>query len=255
MDRIRVEADFGRLKGARSAPSAARERIFESRVRITGGKRVQVEAMISSPRMNDIPQTRQSLLLELGQRADDAWAEFLRVYETAIQRVCRARGLQEADANDVTQEVFAAVLERVPTWSADAARGSFRGWVLRVARNISVDVITRRLRADADGSQSDPFMHNVPDLSAESQSELDLEYRRSLFEWSAEKVRSEVREATWRAFELTALQGISAEDAAEQLEMQVGAVYTAKCRVMARIRERAATLQANFDFDDLQSLS
>ena len=66
--------------------------------------------------MPDLPATRQSLLLELGRRSDAAWAEFLGVYEQAIYRVCRSKGLQDADARDVTQEVLAAVHARVADW-------------------------------------------------------------------------------------------------------------------------------------------
>ncbi len=194
--------------------------------------------------MSEIPQTRQSLLLELGRRSDGAWAEFLQVYESAIYRLCRSKGLQDADAEDVTQDVLAAVHQRVATWDHDSAKGSFRAWILQVARNISVDSITdraRRVSASGD-SQNERVLDLVPDRSGDL-TEFDLEYSRSLFEWAANAVRSEVREATWKAFQLTAIQGVSPEQTAAQLEMPIGSVYTAKCRVVARIRDRVAAME------------
>ncbi|MCR9245884.1 MAG: sigma-70 family RNA polymerase sigma factor [bacterium] len=193
--------------------------------------------------MPDLPQTRQSLLIRLGRHSDVAWAEFLTVYETAIVRYCRALGLQDADARDATQEVLAAVHSRLPSWDHEAA-GGFRAWLFRVARNIAVDAIAARARRSIAGSVTglDP----VPELSNDPRSShetaLDLEYRRALFEWAATHVRSEVRDTTWQAFQLTAVRGRTAEEAAAELGVSTGNVYTAKCRVVARMRARIATL-------------
>jgi RNA polymerase sigma factor (sigma-70 family) len=195
--------------------------------------------------MSEIPQTRRSLLLELSRRSDDAWAEFLLVYEGAIYRVCRSKGLQDADARDVTQEVLAAVQARVSTWDHDGAKGSFRAWLLRVARNISIDSIANRARREAAGgdTETEQLLRELPDTRGDSQAEFDLEYRRSLFAWAADRVRSEVRDVTWRAFQLTAIQGLTAEEAADRLGVPIGSVYTAKCRVVARIRSRVDELR------------
>ena len=194
--------------------------------------------------LSNIPATRQSLLIELGKRSDDAWSEFLIIYERSIYRLCRSKGLQDADAEDVTQEVLAAVHQRIATWDHDASRGSFRAWLMRVARNISVDSITDRARrATSADSQIEELLGKLPDGPGDSQAEFDLEYRHSLFEWAAAAVKSEVRDITWQAFQLTAVQGLKAEDVAARLKIPVGSVYTAKCRVVSRIRAKVAELQ------------
>ena len=205
--------------------------------------------------MNELPQTRQSLLLELGKRSNDAWSEFLVVYETALVRFCRARGLQDADARDVTQDVLAAVHSRIPTWDPDAAKGSFRAWLFRVARNISVDAIrARSRRATASGdSQVAKFLQQMPDGSEDQQSEFDVEYRRSLFDWASEQVKREVRDITWKSFCMTAVNGRKAEQVAAELGIPVGSVYTAKCRVVARIRSKIQELNDEFDLDANQA--
>lgn len=192
--------------------------------------------------MSDIPQTRQSLLLELGKRSEEAWTEFLGVYEQAIYRLCRSKGLQDADARDVTQEVLAAVHARVATWDGDPSKGSFRGWLMRVARNLSVDSIVQRARRvpGSGDTQVAQALREAADPASDEGTEFDLEYSRSVYAWAAESVRGEVRAATWQAFELTGVQGLSALDAAQQLGISVGSVYTAKCRVMARIRAKVA---------------
>ena len=194
--------------------------------------------------MSDFPQTRQSLLIELGKHSDDAWAEFLVVYENAIYRVCRARGLQDADARDVTQEVLAAVHRRIPSWDLDASKGSFRAWLFRVARNISIDAIGERARRRmaTDDSFVERALAQLPDDHGAETLEFDTEYRRSLFEWAAQEVKSEVRDVTWRSFQMTAIEGRKPDEVAGELGVPVGSVYTAKCRVVARIRSKVSHL-------------
>lgn len=196
-------------------------------------------------RPSSFPETRQSLLLELGRCSAGAWEEFLEVYEDAIYRRCRAKGLQDADALDVTQDVLAAVHQRIPTWDPDSSAGSFRGWLMRVARNLSVDRIAQRAKADT-GSGDSNVGRLLNELSGDPSADaegFELEYRRATFAWATGKVRGEVREITWRIFELTAIDGRDAASVAAELELPVGSVYTAKCRVMARIKDRVAALE------------
>ncbi len=194
--------------------------------------------------MNEIPPTRQSLLLELGRRSDDAWAEFLAVYEDALHRYCRARRLQDADARDVVQDVLAAVLHRIPTWDHDADRGSFRGWLFRAARNIAVDAIARRARevTAAGDTHVNRLLAEIPAGPEADQASFETEYRRSLFQRASQQVQAEVRPVTWQAFLLTAVEGRPAEEVAATLGVPIGSVYTAKCRVVARIRDRIAAI-------------
>ncbi|QDU85124.1 RNA polymerase sigma factor RpoE [Planctomycetes bacterium Pla163] len=193
--------------------------------------------------MERAPQTRQSLLLELTRHSDEAWVEFVEVYEGAILGFCRALGLQDADARDATQEVLAAVHGRIGTWELGAERGSFRAWLFRVARNVSVDVIADRRRRAADGgARGELVLRELSDVGADAAETFDIELETALFRWAAARVRSEVRESTWHAFERTAVQGRSAEDVARELGTTVGSIYTAKCRVIARIKDRVEGL-------------
>ena len=201
--------------------------------------------------MTEIPQTRQSLLIELGKQSDEAWAEFLSVYEKALYRFCIAKGLQDADAQDVLQDVLTAVLKRLPSWDANASKGSFRGWLFRVARNISVDAIAHRAKKTT--PSGDPLaseaLSQLPSASSLEDTSLEVEYQRSLFDWAAKQVKSEVRDVTWKAFSLTAIEGQKAESVAQTLGISVGSVYTAKCRVVARMRSRIADMEIEMNSD------
>lgn len=195
--------------------------------------------------MSNLPQTRQSLLLELGKRSDEAWSEFLSVYEEALYRYCRRRGLQDADAQDVLQDVLAAVNRKLPTWETRSQQGSFRAWLFRVARNLTADVIDRRSRKER--ATGDSLVAKLlADKPQSIQQEFAEVYQKSLFDWACRRVKSHVQDDTWKAFYLSAIEGRSAEQVAAQLNLNIGSVYTAKCRVVARIRNEIENLSGEY---------
>ncbi|MEM7478721.1 MAG: sigma-70 family RNA polymerase sigma factor, partial [Planctomycetota bacterium] len=144
--------------------------------------------------MQEIPQTRASLLLQLNAKSEEAWTEFLAVYEKALLKFCCSKGLQEADCEDVIQDVLLAVINKISDWDPDESRGKFRGWLFRVARNVAVDVIDRRAKkAAASGdTQVARMLAEIPaDLPQEKS--FETEYQRAMFDWASQQVKSEVR--------------------------------------------------------------
>lgn len=56
------------------------------------------------------PTTRARLLLRLRDSQDhDAWMEFVSLYEPVTYRMLRRSGLQDADAQEVMQDLLLAV--------------------------------------------------------------------------------------------------------------------------------------------------
>ena len=185
------------------------------------------------------PTTRASLLLRLRDPQDhQAWLEFVTLYEPVTYRIFRRHGLQDADAREVTQELFMAVSRSIDRWDPAKERGSFRGWLRCVARNLVVNWLNGRQRQliAAGGSDLQSMLDRLPDVSGPETVEFDQELRRAVFQRAAEQVQAEVQPATWQAFWETGLVGSSPTAAAEKLGMTVGAVRVAKCRVLARLR-------------------
>lgn len=83
--------------------------------------------------------------------------------------------------------------------------------------------------------------HRGPD--PETVSLIDWEYRRELYLQAARLVQRDVQPETWRAFELTVIDGISNQAAANQLGKSLGTIYTARCRVMQRLRDVITELE------------
>src|SRR5262245_33866591 len=190
--------------------------------------------------MSQLLSTRISLLARLRDPGDvEAWRQFVRLYAPVVYRYGRRHGLQDADAADLTQEVLRAVSAHVGRLDYDPARGSFRGWLFTVARHKRCDLRARRLRP-GQGS-GDSGVRAVPEAqpAPEERDAWDHDLREAVFAWAVEHVRPAVTPTTWRAFQLTAVEGKSGQEVAAELGLSVAAVYLAKSRVMARIRDQA----------------
>jgi RNA polymerase sigma-70 factor (ECF subfamily) len=192
------------------------------------------------------PATRASLLLRLRDDSDaEAWQEFVRLYGPIVYRFARKRGLQDADAADLMQEVLRSVATAAGKLEYDPQRGSFRGWLYTITRNkIYTFLERRRHREQATGdSAMQQRLQAAPDRDSELEASWDQEYQQQLASRAMETIRAEFQPGTWQAFWLTAVEGIAAKDAAVQLNSTPGAVYVAKSRVLARLREEVQRLQ------------
>jgi RNA polymerase sigma factor (sigma-70 family) len=190
--------------------------------------------------------TRPSLLVRLRDAADgEAWREFVALYAPLVFTLAKKRGLQEADAANVAQEVFLKVSMAIKEFEYDPHRGAFRGWFLTLARNGLHDYIARR-KQQCRGSGNSATLALLEELPCpeDEKAVWEREYEQRVFAWAVERVRPGFKETTWQAFWQTAVEGKSGEEAARALGMTVGAVYVAKCRVQARLRAEIQDIES-----------
>jgi RNA polymerase sigma-70 factor (ECF subfamily) len=190
--------------------------------------------------MNDSDQTRHSLLARLHDGRDEqAWREFVAIYEPLIYRLLRGRGLQDADARELTQDALVAVARAIENGSPDFHAGSFRAWLSCIARNMMINYLTRRRPGQhgAGGSDFHRLVAQQPAKDDEQATVFDLEYKREVFRWAADQVCKSFQPLTWQAFWRTSVDGEPIEQTAKSLGLSIGSVYAARSRVMAKLKQ------------------
>lgn len=188
--------------------------------------------------MSHIPDTRDSLLVQVRDPANQAaWEEFTAMYRPVIWRMARRSGLQDADADDLTQQVMSSVASSIANWEKSDESTGFRNWLRRIARNAILNLLTRGPRAKAHGGTD--FLNKLHCLPASSESleeQLEREYQRQIYRQAAEAVRKSVQAQTWQAFLLTTTEGWSVDRAAGHLQLSIGSIHAARSRVMRRLQ-------------------
>lgn len=179
------------------------------------------------------PATSASLLVRVRDSADaDAWATFERVYGPLIRRSCLRRGLQPADAADVSQEVLARVAGAIRGFEYAPARGRFRAWLGTVTANEVKTFRTRAGRHPA-GTETDP---------ADPDPAWDAEFTAHVLAEAMARVRGEFEPATWAAFEAAWVRREPPAAVAAALGIAVHAVYVNKSRVLKRLEAEVILL-------------
>ncbi|OWK46389.1 RNA polymerase sigma factor [Fimbriiglobus ruber] len=173
--------------------------------------------------------TSASLLMSLRESASPAaWSRFVRTYSPMLYAWARRSGLQEADALDLVQDVFATLVEKLPKFTYDADRG-FREWLWVVTRNKHLER-TRRLKLPIDAATN---ADQVPDRPAVTAEEDD--FRRHLLGHLVPSLKGQFQPTTWAAFWASVVEGRPATEVGAELGLSVDAVYKAKARVVARL--------------------
>ena len=187
---------------------------------------------------SQFPDTRASLLLQL-QVGDDheIWQEFVTIYRPIIYRLARKRGMQDADAQDLAQQVLLSIVGSIERWQKTDESVRFRHWLRRVAKNAICNALTRRPHDRAVGGTSiQAFLESQCVVDDKFENEVELEYRRELFLRAASTVRRDVAAETWEVFQLAVIEGVPIEEIAARMSKSVGAAYAARGRVMNRLR-------------------
>ena len=191
--------------------------------------------------MADPPLTRVTLLARIRDGQDgDAWREFVQIYGPVVYRFARNRGLQDADAADLMQDVLRSVARNAARMEYDPSRGTFRGWLYTVTRNKIYNFLNgqrHRPRGSGDADAHERLDATPARESDGPEADWEREYQRQLTDRAMDRVKHEFQRNTWDAFWQTAVDGKAAAEVGAGLKMSAGAVYVAKSRVLARLRE------------------
>jgi RNA polymerase sigma-70 factor (ECF subfamily) len=172
-----------------------------------------------------------------------AWAEFVQCYGRKIYAWCRAWGLQKADAQDVTQEVFLKLTCRIQDFHYNPS-GSFRAWLKTVTHHAWQDYLDTQ-RRPGQGSGGGCAIHQLAAIEARDDLTCRLEeaFDQEVLREAIARVRLRVEPRTWDAFRLLAIEELSGAEAANRLGMKVATVFVARSKVERMLRQEIARLE------------
>jgi RNA polymerase sigma-70 factor, ECF subfamily len=189
-----------------------------------------------------------SLLDRLVARDPEAWKRIVRLYYPLVRGWCQRYSLQAEDAADVSQEVFRTLSGNVGRFRREGGQNSFRGWLHGIThRQLLAHWRQQKQHPPATGgSEAQRWFIEQPEAESDCSSEGALDAspddRRVVLRRALELLREGVTERTWQAFWRTAVEGETPADVAGDLGMSVNAVYVAKARMLARLREEFGDL-------------
>jgi RNA polymerase sigma-70 factor (ECF subfamily) len=197
--------------------------------------------MASSP--NSQTGTTVQLLL-LNPADPQAWKGFVQHYAPKIYGWCRKWRLQEADAENVTQDVLALLARKMTTFTYDPTKGSFRGWLKTLTQHAWSDYLgdQRRAGVGAGGSEVLAQLQTV-EARDDLARELEQAWERELLDQAEAQVQLQVSRRDWKIFTDLALDGRSGAEVAAEFQMKVTAVLMVRSRVQRKLRQAVRRLE------------
>ena len=189
-------------------------------------------------------ETRQSLLLRAQTGETEAWKDLTDLYRPLILGWLNRQGVPARDREDLGQEVLLSVVKHLPGFQHSGHRGAFRSWLRTIVCSRTADywrAIDGSTQAQG-GSGATAALQQIADPDSELNRQWDEEHDRYVLHCLLDLVEEEFEPITLQAFRRLALDGASGAEAAQELGLSVAAVYVAKSRVLARIRQEAEGL-------------
>ncbi len=184
--------------------------------------------------------TSASLLESLRVGADGvAWQALCDIYSPLMRNWLSRNGVPQSDIEDLVQEVLMVVVRRIPEFHREPRCGAFRSWLRTITVNCLRDHWRRKRKQEVapGGMAFGEMIEQLADPRSGISRLWDREYAEYVTGYLLNRICGQFSEKTWRAFLRFALDGLSADEVARELEMSPNAVFIAKSRVMASLRE------------------
>jgi RNA polymerase sigma-70 factor (ECF subfamily) len=189
-------------------------------------------------------ETRHSLLFRAQTGQEEAWKDLTDLYRPLILAWLGRQGVPARDLEDLSQDVLLSVVKHLPAFEHSGQRGAFRSWLRTIVCNRTTDywrACDARNQASG-GSGATAALQQIADPGSDLNRQWDEEHDRFVVHCLLDLVEEEFEPVTLQAFRRLALDGASGAEAAQELGLSVAAVYVAKSRVLARIRQEAEGL-------------
>lgn len=188
------------------------------------------------------PTTSATLLKRMRKSADgDAWYLFVQVYAPLVYKYCRKHGLQDSDANEVTQIVLVQVSRVIGRFEYNSERGKFRGWLGLLTRRSIGHFVQRNETGDRSAIQNLTDADLAGLTGAVDPEWLD-HFQSSIYETAVKRIRSEFSDQAWDVFEQLCRADGDPRAVAAKLQKPIEWIYKTKHRLQQRLAEEVQHL-------------
>lgn len=196
-------------------------------------------------------RTRPSLLRRVRAWDDTAsWDEFHRQYRKLIYGLARRAGLNHADAEDVTQDVFTRVAATIHTFESNPERGTFRGWLMNLTRWRIADKFGERPKGeqltggsrDATTTGGTGTLERMPAPNA-LEADWELEWQRHLLDAACERLARRAKPRHYQVFELYVRRRTPVLQVSRELGIDPASVYLISSRLTRQLKAEVAKLR------------
>ncbi|MBV8216262.1 MAG: sigma-70 family RNA polymerase sigma factor [Verrucomicrobia bacterium] len=182
--------------------------------------------------------TRRSLVQRLSNLEDHrTWQEFFETYWRLIYSVARKAGLDEFEAEEAVQETVISVVRKIPKFRYDPNIGSFRGWLLTLAKWRIADQF--RKRQPRETIDQDAGLIEQPWFTEA----WNQEWENHLLTAALERLKQKTSLSQFQVFECYVIKGWPPRKVAKELQVSVGSVYLAKNRLLPILKEIMARVE------------
>lgn len=188
---------------------------------------------------SNIHATSLSLLDRVKGHDQQAWERLVHIYGPLVHYWIRKTGVPEASVPDLGQEVWQSVTKGLPHFQRNQQEGTFRGWLYTITRNKVNDHFRSGHPVAAGGTTAHQLFDQLPETEPPDDTGVQ---QNQLLQRAMELIRPDFEERTWQAFWKMAVDGQSAVEVGEALDMAPNAVHQAKFRILKRLRMEMAGL-------------
>lgn len=195
-------------------------------------------------------QTRLSLLHRVQIGSDTAWQEFVSLYQPLIRSWFLRNGVAHHDAEELSQDVMAIVIRKIGEFTHSGRTGAFRNWLRIITANRAKQFWrggTNRPAAKG-GSTFLELVEQLGDENSELAKSWDKEHDQYLLRELFQLISVDFEESTLTIFRRLVLDAVDPESVAAEFGTTTGAVYSAKSRVLRRLRREATGIIDDFHF-------
>ena len=190
--------------------------------------------------------TRSSVIRAVADTENAAaWNRLFDLYAGFVYSIARRKGLNDADADDIVQMVFADLARNLPSFKYDREKGRFRSYLAALVKWRVIDRL-KAVRRDADLKAD--FMEEAKSAATTEDEDFEeREWQSAAMEETLRRIKPEVRPEHYAAFVASAVEGQDTDVVTKLYGISRDSLYQIRKRLTVKLREKLAEVRAEMD--------